>query len=140
MAEDKHNEEDRDRKSEGKPDSPRKKRLRLWIIGGLAVLFLAAGVIYGIYWFTTARFYVGTDDAYVDGNTISISPQVIGIVAAVYADNTDLVERGQVLVQLDQNDAKVALAQAEAQLGQAVRQVRQIYEQEAEAEAAVAQA
>jgi membrane fusion protein, multidrug efflux system len=49
------------------------------------------------------------------------------------------VQQGQVLVRLDQNDAQVALAQAKAQLGQSVRQVRQLYQQEIEQRAAIAQ-
>jgi len=84
-------------------------RRRFWLIGGLVVLFLGAGLAYGCYWFFWARFYVSTDDAYVHGNQISVMPQVSGIVSSVEVDDTDLVEPGQVLVCLDQNDAKVAL-------------------------------
>ena len=73
------------------------------------------------------------------GNQIAITPQISGIVASVEADDTQLVQRGQVLVRLDENDANVALQQAEAQLGQAVRQVRQLYQQEIEQKATIAQ-
>jgi membrane fusion protein, multidrug efflux system len=64
---------------------------------------------------------------------------VSGIVASVEVDDTDLVQKGQVLVRLDQNDASVALQQAESKLGQAVRQVRELYQQEIEQKAAIAQ-
>jgi membrane fusion protein, multidrug efflux system len=68
-----------------------------------------------------------TDNAYVQGNVIQITPQVGGTVTAILADDTDFVKAGQPLVQLDPADAKVALDQAEANLAQAVRQVRTLY-------------
>jgi membrane fusion protein, multidrug efflux system len=116
-----------------------KHSLRFWLIGGLLVLFVGLGVIYLCYWFFLGRFYVNTDDAYVYGNQIIISPQVSGIVESIEVDDTDLVHHGQVLVRLDQSDTKVALQQAEAQLGQSVRQVRQLYQQEIEEQASIAQ-
>ncbi|MBV9876186.1 MAG: HlyD family efflux transporter periplasmic adaptor subunit [Verrucomicrobia bacterium] len=132
-----------DQKDHGSTDDQKKPKTkrgrRFWIIGGLVVLFVSAGLIYLGYWVFIARFNVGTDDAYVHGNQVAITPQISGIVASVEADDTQLVQRGQVLVRLDQNDAQVALAQAKAQLGQAVRQVRQLYQQEIEQKAAIAQ-
>ncbi len=65
-----------------------------------------------------------TEDAYVDGNVVQVTPQVAGSVTAIAADNTDYVKAGQVLVQLNGVDAQLALARAEAQLSKAVRQVR----------------
>ena len=58
---------------------------------------------------------------------IQITPQIGGTVLAILADDTDFVKAGQPLVQLDPADAKVALEQAEANLAQAVRQVRTLY-------------
>jgi membrane fusion protein (multidrug efflux system) len=65
-----------------------------------------------------------TEDAYVDGNVVQLTPQVSGSVTRIGADNTDYVQAGQVLVQLNEVDAQLALARAEAQLSKAVRQVR----------------
>ena len=65
-----------------------------------------------------------TEDAYVDGNVVQVTPQVSGSVTAIGADNTDYVKAGQVLVQLNDVDARLALERAEAQLSKAVRQVR----------------
>jgi membrane fusion protein, multidrug efflux system len=124
-------EEKGEKKHDKQPES-RKSWRRFWWVGGLAMQFLGAGLAYGCYWYFWARFYVSTDDAYIHGNQIPVTPQVSGIVSPVEVDDTDLVEQGQVLVRLDQNDAKVALEQAESQLGQAVRQVRQLYQQEAQ--------
>ncbi|MCW7537631.1 HlyD family efflux transporter periplasmic adaptor subunit [Aquabacterium sp. A7-Y] len=68
-----------------------------------------------------------TDNAYVQGHVVQITPQVGGTVLAIEADDTDYVKAGQVLVRLDPADARVALEQAEAQLAQAVREVRVLF-------------
>jgi membrane fusion protein (multidrug efflux system) len=65
-----------------------------------------------------------TEDAYVDGNVVQLTPQVSGSVTQIGADNTDYVKAGQVLVQLNEVDAQLALSRAEAQLSKAVRSVR----------------
>ncbi len=74
-----------------------------------------------------ASHYESTDNAYVQGNVIQITPQIAGTVMAIMADDTDFVKAGQPLVQLDPADAKIALDQAEAALAQSVRQVRTLY-------------
>jgi membrane fusion protein (multidrug efflux system) len=91
---------------------------------GLVVLL---GLAYGGYEWYLGRHEEATDNAYVQGNVVQITPQVGGTVTAIYADDTDFVKAGQPLVQLDPADAQVALDQAEANLAQAVRQVRTLY-------------
>ncbi|VWB60523.1 hemolysin D [Burkholderia lata] len=86
-----------------------------------------AGAAYGAYYFLDARYHVDTDDAYVNGNVVQITPQVSGTVIAVNADNTQIVKAGEPLVQIDPADAKIALQQAEANLGQTVRKVHGLY-------------
>ncbi len=102
-------------------NSSRKKALT--VVTGVVLIGLAYG---GYEWFTN-RNEEATDNAYVQGNVIQITPQIGGTVTAIMADDTDFVKAGQPLVQLDPADAKVALDQAEANLGQAVRQVRTLY-------------
>lgn len=85
------------------------------------------GLAYGGFQYFGARHSEETDNAYVQGNVIQITPQVGGTVTAILADDTDFVKAGQALVKLDPADAKVALDQAEANLAQAVRQVRTLY-------------
>jgi len=87
---------------------------------------VAAGA-YGTYYAAVLRHYESTDDAYVQGNLVQITPQVSGTVISIGADDTDFVKSGQELVKLDTADAQVALDQAEAQLAQTVREVRSIY-------------
>ena len=108
-------------------ESPRKngKRRALLILFSLVVL--VALIAYGAWWFIFARHYESTDDAYVAGNVVQVTPQVGGTVIAIHADDTERVEAGKPLIELDPSDAKVALAQAEAQLAQAVRETRTLF-------------
>ncbi len=97
------------------------------ILLGIVVLALLA---WAIYYFAFARGHVSTDDAYVNGDLVRITPQVSGTVIAINTDQTQFVQRGQVLVQLEPRDAQVALAQAKANLAQTVRDVAQLFTEE----------
>ena len=102
-----------------------------WLRRGLIALALvAATVAIGGYYVLFMRYHVTTDDAYVDGNLVRLAPQVAGTVIAINTDETQYVRRGQVLVELDPRDAKIALAQAEASLGETVREVAQLFTEE----------
>jgi membrane fusion protein, multidrug efflux system len=103
--------------------NPRRKKA----LTGLAAAVVVAGLGWGAYEWLVASHYESTDNAYVQGNVIQITPQVGGTVMAIYADDTDFVKAGQPLVKLDPADAKVALDQAESNLAQTVRQVRTLY-------------
>jgi len=113
----------------------RAKRKRWLIFAMLA--FVAIGIGYGVYWAIALRNLQSTDDAYVNGNVVQITPQISGIVVAIGADDTQFVKAGQTLVQLDQADAKVALEQAEAQLARTVREVRSLFATSAQLQATV---
>jgi membrane fusion protein, multidrug efflux system len=104
------------------PNARRKKALT-----SLAIVVALVGLAWGGYEWLVGRHYESTDNAYVQGNVIQITPQIGGTVMAIYADDTDFVKAGQPLVKLDPADAKVALDQAEANLAQTVRQVRTLY-------------
>jgi membrane fusion protein (multidrug efflux system) len=97
------------------------------IILGIALIALAG---WGLYYLLFQRGHVSTDDAYVNGNLVRLTPQVAGTVIAINTDETQFVHRGEVLVQLDPRDTQVALAQAKATLGQTVRDVAQLFAQE----------
>jgi membrane fusion protein, multidrug efflux system len=114
-----------------------KKKRRVLIVGVLS-LFVLAGIAYGVYWFVHGRFHETTDDAYVGGNLVQITPQVPGMVVAIHADDTNYVNAGQPLVSLDKADARVLVDQAEAQLAKTVRSVRNLRETSGEGEANVA--
>jgi len=93
----------------------------------LAAVAVAAALGYGGYEWFSGRHQESTDNAYVQGNVVQITPQIGGTVTAILADDTDFVKAGQPLVRLDAADAKMALSLAEANLAQAVRQVRMLY-------------
>jgi membrane fusion protein (multidrug efflux system) len=102
---------------------PNGKRRRILLL--IAVIFIVIGALWAAYWVLVLEKREKTDDAYVNGNRVVISAQIAGTVVAVLADDTQLVNAGQVLVKLDPTDATTALSRAASTLGQAVRQVRQ---------------
>ncbi|QBR03068.1 HlyD family efflux transporter periplasmic adaptor subunit [Paraburkholderia pallida] len=107
-----------------RPDAPRKRKLWLALLSiGVAL----SGAAYGAYYFSYGQYHESTDDAYVDGNLVQLTPQVTGTVNAVNADDTQIVKEGDPVVTLDPADSRIALLNAEAALGQAVRQVSTLY-------------
>ena len=101
----------------------RRWRILVPLIGGVALVAIG----YTLYWAQVLRYHQGTDDAYVGGNVVQITPQISGTVIGIGADDTQFVKAGQPLVRLDQADARVALDQAEAQLARTVREVRNLF-------------
>jgi membrane fusion protein (multidrug efflux system) len=99
-----------------------KRRKRLFVLLGGTVLTVAVG--YGVYAYGHATRYVSTDNAYTGAETAQVTPAVGGIVREVRVTDTQTVKQGDVLVLIDDTDAVLALAQAEAELGRAVRRVR----------------
>ncbi len=93
----------------------------------VALAALLGGAAYALYYFMVLAHYESTDNAYVQGNVVQVTPQVSGTVVAINADDTDFVKAGQSLVKLDPADAKMSLDQAEAQLAQTVREVRTLF-------------
>jgi membrane fusion protein (multidrug efflux system) len=102
---------------------------RRWglIILGLVVVLGAAG--YLVYWLLYARYFESTDDAYVSGDIVQITSEVPGTVIGLHVDDTQRVSAGQALLELDPADAKIAEANAEADLARAVRSVRGLFAQ-----------
>ncbi len=101
----------------------RRKRALLIVLAVVVV----AGLAWTAWYLLVARWHQDTDDAYVLGNVVAISPQTTGTVVSIGADDGMKVSAGQVLVQLDPNDARVAYEQAAANLANTVRQVRGLY-------------
>ncbi|REG83248.1 membrane fusion protein (multidrug efflux system) [Marinomonas pollencensis] len=113
--------------------SKRKKSLTIFFI----ILVIAA---IAVSWYYEA-YIVGkqsTDDAYVNGNMVSITSETVGTVTQISVDDGDYVEKGQVLVRFDEADADIAYEDAKAKLAQAVRQVRAMFNNVTQAEAVVA--
>lgn len=124
------------------------RRKTLFTALGCVVALAALG--YGAYWTLYASHFVSTDNAYAAVEIAQVTPAVGGIVREVKATDTQVVKKGDVLLTIDDSDARLALAQAEAEYGRAVRRVRgyqatdtglaaQIVAREAEEQRAVAQ-
>ncbi|QLL11273.1 HlyD family efflux transporter periplasmic adaptor subunit [Pseudomonas chlororaphis] len=111
---------------ENTPDTvnPRKRKVMLL---GLVALIVLGGLGVFAWYELYGRWNEGTDDAYVNGNVVAITPLVTGTVVSIGADDGDLVHEGQVLINFDPNDAEVGLQSAEANLARTVRQVRGLY-------------
>ncbi|MGD9597986.1 MAG: efflux RND transporter periplasmic adaptor subunit [Steroidobacteraceae bacterium] len=107
------------------PDNNTRRR-RLLALAGVVVL---GAVAYGLYWFLHARYYESTDDSYVAADLVQITSEVAGAVAAVHVDDTQHVQAGQLLVELDPADATLARDAAEAELASVVREVRSLFAQ-----------
>src|SRR5580698_4325531 len=103
------------------PPNGRRRRVLLLIAG----IFILVGALWACYFVLVLEKREKTDDAYVNGNRVVISAQISGTVVAVLADDTQLVNAGQVLVKLDPIDAQTSLSHAGSALAQTVRQVRQ---------------
>ncbi|HXC59768.1 MAG TPA: biotin/lipoyl-binding protein, partial [Steroidobacteraceae bacterium] len=100
----------------------RRQRQRRLAVLGATVLTLGAG--YALYDHFYASHFITTDNAYAAAETASVTPSIGGIVREVRVTDTGRVHKGDVLVVLDDVDARLALAQAEAELGRAQRRVR----------------
>ncbi|HEX4151791.1 MAG TPA: HlyD family efflux transporter periplasmic adaptor subunit [Steroidobacteraceae bacterium] len=117
--------------------SPNRARRAGLLAVGAAVVLGAVG--YGAYWFFDGRYYESTDDAYVDGDVVQVTSEVPGTVLSLNVDDTQRVHAGQPLLELDPADAKIAVANAEADLARAVRQVRGLFAQSRELRAQIEQ-
>ncbi len=107
------------------PTAPAGRRRKLMLLIGAVVALAALAV--ATWWLAFGRWNSGTDDAYVGGDIVAVMPQTGGTVIAIYADTTQAVSAGQLLVRLDDSDARLQLDTAEAALAAAVREVRGLY-------------
>ena len=105
-------------------DAPRKATRRR-LFAGIAGVVLIGGIGFGGWQVLVGSHHVTTDNAYVGAYTASVTPMVAGQVASVLVSDTQAVHRGDVLVRIDDRDARIALAQAEADLTKAQRQFGQ---------------
>lgn len=103
--------------------SPRKR-----LMFAITAVFVVLGIGGLGYWLFWGQYTVSTDDAYVDGNSVQVMPQISGQVIAILTDETDRVKKGDIVVKLDPIDAEIALKKAEANLAVVTRQVSQYYD------------
>jgi len=95
----------------------------------LTFFILLIGLVWFLLWLFDFRLREYTDDAYANGNMINVTSVVSGIPVAFFADNTDLVEEGQLLVLLDETPFLIAYERELATLATTVLQVQQYFNQ-----------
>ena len=86
-------------------------------------VIVVGSLAYGAWWLLTGRFSESTDDAYVAGNIVAVTSRENATVTALYADNTQQVRQGQLLIEMDPSVAEVNMRAAEANLARAARAV-----------------
>ena len=99
----------------GKKQKKKSKTGSVLIAATLILLLLGAAA----YWYVEKVGFVSTDDAYIDANKLNLSPQIMGRVVALYADEGDVVRKGELLAALDSSDMKARLNQASVSLSNA---------------------
>lgn len=113
------------------------RKRNIWLLVLISV-FLLAGLGWFLYWIFIGRFYVYTEDAYVHGNQVMLTPQVTAAVKAIYADDTDLVEKGQLVVELDDSNFLIDYEEKKKNLANTVREVTALFQDVEAKEAQVA--
>jgi membrane fusion protein (multidrug efflux system) len=101
-----------------------RRKFFYWFSASLLTITLLI-VVYYLIW---GQFSEWTDDAYVSGNQVILTPQVSGIITKITADDTDFVEEGRILIQLDTTDAVIRLEKCKDELAQTVRSIVQKFE------------
>src|SRR5262249_21921854 len=99
-----------------------RRRKKLFL--ALGAVLIVGGAAFGAYDVLYASRYISTDNAYTAAETAQVTPSVSGIVREVRVVDTQPVHRGDIVAVLDDVDARLALEQADADLGRAVRRVR----------------
>jgi membrane fusion protein (multidrug efflux system) len=113
----KHDQKDdgdqKDGDEKAKKDDPKKKRKRIIALSIFGAILVFGGIAAFIYWLH-ARDFETTDDAFIDGHVVAVSPQVAARVLEVRIDDNFGVKQNDVLIRLDPTDYQVAVDQANA--------------------------
>jgi membrane fusion protein (multidrug efflux system) len=102
----------------------RQETRKTWLVR-LALAVVVIGAIYAIWYLLVGRNHVGTDNAYVNAEIAQVTPLISAQATEVLVTDTQAVKRGDILVKLDPTNARIAVAQAEADLAEAKRRFRQ---------------
>src|SRR6202011_3930384 len=92
----------------------RKHPIAMVVCLGLIVV----GVIAGAAWYLHARHYESTDDAFIDGRSVLVSPQVTGSIISVNVTDNQIVKKGDLLATIDARNYQATVDQADAQIRQ----------------------
>jgi membrane fusion protein (multidrug efflux system) len=106
--------------AEDTTQADRQATRRKWLVR-VVIAVAAVAVLYGLWYFLVGRNHVGTDNAYVNAEVAQVTPLISAQAIAVNVSDTQTVKRGDILVKLDPTNARIAVAQAEADLADARR-------------------
>jgi membrane fusion protein, multidrug efflux system len=124
----------------GEPKPRRKPGLRVLAGGVVVLLALAGATAYGHYWWTTGRYLISTDDAYVGAKNATLSPKVSGYISDVAVEDNARVASGDVIARIDDGDYQLAVQNARDQIAIQQATVARLGKQSAAQVAAVEQA
>ncbi|TPM40131.1 HlyD family secretion protein [Mesorhizobium sp. B2-3-4] len=125
-----------------KAEAPAKKKrsVRSFLLPIIGLALLSGGAWYGYDYWTTGRFMISTDDAYVQADMAFVSPKISGYVDQVLVSENQQVKAGDPLLTIDAGDYKIAVAQAEAQIATLAKTLDRIDAQTKAAQASLQQA
>lgn len=103
------------------------------------VLAIGAGAYYGHYWWTSGRYFIGTDDAYVGAKNATLSPKVSGYIADIVVTDNARVSAGDVIARIDDGDYRLAVQTVRDQIAVQQASIQRLGQQIAAQEAAVDQ-
>ncbi|WP_095203783.1 HlyD family secretion protein [Mesorhizobium carmichaelinearum] len=123
-------------------EAPAKKKrsVRSFLLPIIGLALLSGGAWYGYDYWTTGRFMISTDDAYVQADMAFVSPKISGYVDQVKVSENQLVKAGDPLLTIDDGDYKIAVAQTEAQIATLAKTLDRIDAQTKAAQASLQQA
>ena len=98
-----------------------------WLLWS-SIVFVGIALLVFMWWIFWGRFTKWTADSYVQGNQVRLTSQIEGYVASIYAEDTELVEEGKVLIELDPTDRILAFEKAKNELALKVREVTKLFE------------
>jgi membrane fusion protein (multidrug efflux system) len=113
--------------------------LRSVLVAAGAIALLVIASFYGDYYWTTGRFLVSTDDAYVQAHSVLISPRISGYISEVPVDDNQSVKAGEVVARIDPRDYQTALDQARANVAAAQASINTLNQQIAQQKLVVEQ-
>src|SRR5947207_15044191 len=94
-----------------------------FLIGASLIMLLA--ILFGVRYWAYARSHETTDDAFIDGHIIQVSPKVSGYVLKVYVSDNQTVNAGDLIAELDARDLQATVEQAKAALSAGMAQQKQ---------------
>ena len=122
------------------PAKPKRAWKKKLVLTALLLAVIGGGAYYGHYYWTTGRFMVSTDDAYLGADMSIVSPKITGYVQAVPMKANDVVRAGAPLVIIDNGDFTLALETAEARIATQHAAIDRIASQRDAAEAQIGEA